>query len=132
MLKALSVPSFILHKRNYRESSLLLDVLSRDYGRVNLIAKGAKRNKKQQSSAFEIYQPYSISWVAKTELGTLTDIETDKTIIKLDNKQVFFVFYMNELIINLLHKHEPHPELFDFYYQTLIDMSENKNEEATL
>jgi len=132
MNKVLCAPAFILHRQNYRETSLILDVFSRDYGRINLIAKGVRKNRRQQFSTFELYQRYLISWSARTELGTLTDIESDKQFISLNQHQLFIGFYMNELIIYLLHKHEPHAELFDYYSQALLALASGQNEKTFL
>ena len=66
---------YILHHRNFSESSLILDIFSRDYGRINLIVRGAKRNKKYYGINFDLYQKYNVSWVSKSELGTLIEIE---------------------------------------------------------
>lgn len=121
-------PCYILHRRDYSESSLILEVFSREHGRLSLIAKGAKRNKKQQGANHNLYQKYNISWVAKTELGTLTDIEQDSLSNSLKPELMMTGFYMNEIMLRLLHKHESHPELFDAYdiaiNQLLNDMSE--------
>ena len=132
MKKVQLEPAYILHHRKYRETSLLLDVFSKEHGRVSLLAKGARRNKKQQAIAFDLYQQYLVSWVAKSELGTLTDIEPGQTGFQLQNKQVFCGFYMNELIVNLLHQHEPHPDLFTAYETTLYELKEGRAEDIVL
>ncbi len=133
MLKKVALTqSYILHHRQYSESSLILDVFSREHGRVNLIAKGARKNKKQQHLGFNLYQPYLLSWTAKTELFTLTDIEMDKMLISLRPQQLLSGFYMNELVIHLLHKHEAHPELYDSYQDTLLALNENQQEQLVL
>ena len=130
--KAVLTPAYILHHRNYSESSLLLDVFAREYGRVNLIAKGARRNKKQQATAFNLYQPYLLSWTGKAELNTLTDIDQHGMAIQPSPLQVYSGFYMNELIIHLLHKHEPHVELYDAYHSTLKALHRNEPAECVL
>ncbi len=99
---------------------------------MGLVAKGARRNRKQQSVSFEPYQCYRMSWVSRSELGTLTDIETEPQTFALKNRQVFCGFYMNELIIHLLHRHEPHPELFEIYENTLMKLAGDELEEITL
>ncbi len=132
MIKSQLEPAYILHHRKYGETSLLLDVFSKEHGRISLLAKGARRNRKQQSIAFDLYQQYLMSWIAKTDLGTLTDIEPGQTSFNLKNKQVFCGFYMNELIINLLHRHEPHPDLFAAYELTLSELNQDKAEDIVL
>ena len=114
-MKVELTPCYILHRRDYSETSLILDVFSREHGRISLIAKGAKRNKKRQGVNHSLYQKYHMSWVIKSELGTLTDIELDSLSDSLKPEAAMTGFYMNEIMLRLLHKHESHPELFDSY-----------------
>jgi len=125
-------PCYILHRRDYSETSLILDVLSREHGRVNLIAKGAKRHKKQQGINHNLYQKYNMAWVAKSELGTLTDIELDSMSGSLKPAVMMTGFYMNEIMLRLLHKHEPHPELFDSYDTSIEKLANDESEQIVL
>ena len=131
-MKVELTPSYILHRRDYSETSLILDVVSREHGRINLIAKGAKRNKKQQNPNFNLYQKYNISWVAKSDLGTLTDIELETFAESLKPEQMMTGFYMNEIMLRLLHKHEPHPEIFDSYEQAIKRLIDGDSEQIVL
>ena len=121
-MKVEHTPCYILHRRDYRESSLILEVLSREHGRVSLIAKGAKRNKKQQGINYNLYQEYLMSWVSKSELGTLVDAELATIMNSMGPQQMMTGFYLNEIILRLLHKHESHPELFDSYSTTISEL----------
>jgi len=125
-------PCYILHSRDYRESSLILEIISREFGRVSLVAKGAKRNKKQQGVNYNLYQKYLMSWVSRSELGTLVDIESASLMNSLKPEQVMTGFYMNEITLRLLHKHESHPELFDSYDTTIMRLSNNGSEQTSL
>lgn len=125
-------PCYILHRRDYSESSLILDVFSKEHGRVNLIAKGAKRNKKRQGISYNLYQKYQMAWIAKSELGTLTDIESINNSKLIKSESMMIGFYMNEIILRLLHKHEPHPELFDSYDMTINKLIDGDPEEIIL
>lgn len=131
-MKVELTPCYILHSRDYRESSLILEVMSREYGRISLVAKGAKRNKKHQGINYNLYQKYLMSWVSRTELGTLIDIEMAATMNSLSPQQMMTGFYMNEIILRLLHKHESHPELFDSYDATIIELAANNTEQTLL
>jgi DNA repair protein RecO (recombination protein O) len=124
-------PCYILHRRDYSESSLILEVFSREYGRINLLAKGAKRNKKQGTNQ-SLYQKYYISWVAKSELGVLTDIELTSLSTSLKPEFMMAGFYMNEIMLRLLHKHEPHPELFDSYETSINQLASESSENIVL
>lgn len=130
-MKVELTPCYILHRRDYSETSLILEVFSREYGRINLIAKGAKRNKKQQRDSFNLYQQYNISWSIKSELGILTDIEAI-TFSSLKSEQMMTGFYMNEILLRLLHKHEPHSELFDSYDISINNLKSGESEQVIL
>lgn len=131
-MKVELTPCYILHRRDYRESSLILEILSREHGRVSLIAKGAKRNKKQQGISYSLYQEYLMSWVSKSELGTLIDVELATIMTSMSPKQMMTGFYMNEIILRLLHKHESHPELFDSYNSTVRELSNNNTDQVLI
>ena len=125
-------PCFILHRRNFSESSYILEIFSRDYGRINIIAKGAKNSKKYHGINFDIYQKYNVSWYSKSELGTLTGIDIATTENQFIAEKAIIGFYVNEIILKLLHKDEPHPELFDMYELTLNKLFANENEKIIL
>lgn len=112
-------PAFILHRRSYRETSLLLDVFSHTYGRVGLLAKGVRNNKSSKSEILQPYQSLQLAWSGKGELMTLTMAEANKSAYVLKGKKLIAGFYLNEIIIRLLHQHEAHPDLFNIYDKTL-------------
>ena len=68
-------PCYILHNRNYRETSLLLDVFSRRYGRLSLLAKGARKQKNDKRALLQPGRKINIAWSMRRELGTLTGVE---------------------------------------------------------
>ena len=117
---------FILHSRSYLESSLILDIFSREHGRLHLIAKGAKREKSPFSGLLQPYQRLLMAWRGKSELMTLIDVEADIEAYELSDARTIAGFYINELLVRLLHQHEPHPELFDFYNKAIFDLSAAK------
>ena len=126
-------PCFVLHSRSYLESSLILDIFSREYGRLHLIAKGAKREKSVFSGLLQPYQRLLMAWRGKSELMTLVDVEADIEPYELPDAKTIAGFYLNELLVRLLHQHESHPELFDFYnnainvtkYLHILELSKN-------
>ena len=125
-------PCYILHKRNYLETSLLLDVFSRNHGRVGLVAKGAKRKRSIAPGVLQPYRRLLISWSGKGELYPLTGIDPATPAATLTSAQVMSGFYLNELILRLLHKHESHADLFDAYEESLLDLGNGCTEQHIL
>ncbi len=125
-------PCYVLHRRNFSETSFILEVFSRDYGRISIIAKGAKQSKKYHGINFDLYQKYNISWISKNELGTLTDVDIAPSKYSFIPEKAITGFYINEIILKLLYKDEPYPELFDMYELTLNRLFSNENEKIIL
>lgn len=111
--------SYVLHGRSYRETSLLLEIFSLDYGRLTLIAKGIKGPGKKSGNILQPYQKLKLSWQGKSELKTCTRAEPDGPAVNLSSNALIAAFYLNELIIKLLHKHEAHSELFNAYHEAI-------------
>lgn len=108
-------PGYILHTRPYRESSLLIDIFTRGYGRTTLLAKGIRRLNSRQRSAMMPFSLLSMGWAGRGELPVLTQAEHDGPVRNLTGLQLLCGFYANELVSRLLHQHDPHPALFDAY-----------------
>lgn len=112
-------PAFILHRRPYRETSLIVDALTETYGRVALVAKGARRPKQRHGAALQSLAPVTVSWTGRGDLVTLTDVELVGPVYPLSGQQLLCVLYLNELITRLLIRFDPHPELYHQYGRTL-------------
>lgn len=125
-------PAFVLHQRPYRETSLLLDVFSEQYGRVSLIAKGVRSKKRNQSGSLQLYQPLLLSWVGRGELKTLTTFEADKPRYLLHAHSALCGLYVNELMVKLLPLHIAEVTLFSAYQIALSDLQHDDNIELTL
>ncbi len=124
-MKADQVPAFLLHQLKYRETSLILDIFTQSYGRLNLIAKGARNKNSKIIYLLQPFQKLNISWSGKSELMTLTNVELAEGNIKVTGKNIYNGFYVNELLTRLLHKHEAHPELFIEYEKTISAIGMN-------
>ncbi len=111
--------AFVLHHSHYGETSLLLEVFARAYGRLGLIAKGARRPRSALHALLVPFQPLLIGWGGKGELATLTGAEPAGGAIELAGGQVYCGLYLNELLVRLLHRHDPHEDLFDVYSLSL-------------
>ena len=125
-------PCYILHSRNFRETSLLLDVFSRRYGRLSLVAKGARRQKSDKRALLQPGRKINIAWTMRRELGTLTGAEPCHGVTPHGAGGLLTVFYVNELLVRLLHRHEPHPQLFDAYAEALDRLADSATEQVTL
>ncbi|GAB2865374.1 DNA repair protein RecO [Pseudoduganella ginsengisoli] len=119
-------PAFVLHSYPYKETSLIVDMLTRDYGRVALIAKGAKRPHSQLRGVLQTFQPLSASWTGKNELRTLTDAEWVGGMLPLEKTALLCGFYLNELLVKLLARDDAHPALFNHYVSTLNQLAHNE------
>lgn len=111
-------PAYILHRRPYRDSSFLVDIVTPDHGRVGLVAKGYRQNKKQG----HLLQPFTeclVSWQGQHELKTLTAIEANTRANFLVGRQLYSALYVNEILMRLLPKYDPHPDLYRAYHDLL-------------
>lgn len=112
-------PAFILQYRKYRETSLLLDVLTQDFGRVPILAKGVRKAKSKTAGILQPFIPLKLSFIGKASLKLLTGVETQQPSFQLTGLAWYCGFYLNELVELLLHLHDPHPEVFVEYQQCL-------------
>ncbi len=124
--KVAGQPAFVLHSYPYKETSLIVDLLTRDFGRVALIAKGAKRPHSQLRGVLQTFQPLSASWSGKNELRTLTDAEWVGGMLPLERTALLCGFYLNELLVKLLARDDAHSALFDHYVSTLNQLAHNE------
>jgi len=114
-------PAWILHHYPYRDSSLLLEVFSCEYGRIGLIARGARSAKGRWQNQLQMLRPLLLSWNMRGELGTLTGVDSRGGVMDVyPGRQVLCACYLNELLMRLLTRHDPHPELFAAYEDALL------------
>lgn len=112
-------PAFVLHRRAYRNTSLLLEILSRDYGRVGLIARGVRAPRSRWRGLLQPFVPLLLSWSGNGELMNLNGAEDCGRAIPVPNQRVFSGLYVNELLLRLLPRHDPQTGLFEPYRQVL-------------
>ena len=125
-------PAVLLHSRPYSESSLLLEVFSSNYGRLGLMAKGVRRLKSRHRGHLCLFQPLLLSWSGKGELPILTGAEFQGSVVALTGSPVFCGFYLNELILKLLHRHDAHQSLFEKYTSAIKLLVASIDVEAVL
>ncbi len=126
------VPGFVLHQRPYRESSAVLEVFTSAHGRIGLVARGIRGSRSRQRSDLQLFRPLLLSWSARGELGTLTGVEADGVVRKLTGRALFSAFYLNELLVRLLARQDPHPELYARYRRDLQALAEGADIEPVL
>lgn len=124
--------AFILHQRPYRETSLLLDVFSEQYGRVSLIAKGVRQKKRSQAGLLQLYQPLTLSWLGRGDLHTMTSAEALSARYRLTAEAALCGLYINELLVRMLPANLPEPDLFKAYEIALSGLQEAENTEIIL
>lgn len=111
-------PAYLLHAVAWKETSLIAQVFSRDHGIVALVAKGAKRPYSALKPVLLNFQPLLVSWSGANEVKTLTKAEI-MGLHPLSGRTMMSAWYMNELLMRLLPREDPHPALFDQYKQAL-------------
>ncbi len=112
-------PAFVLHRKPYRETSLLLEAFAVDGGRIGLVARGARRGKGGSQALLQPFVPLLLSWSGHGDLLTMTGVEARGALRPLTGTALISAFYLNELLLRLLQRHDPHPELFAAYEATL-------------
>jgi len=120
-------PAYILHHRPFRDSSQLLDVISRDFGKLTLVARGSRGARSRLRGILRPFMPLELSWVIKTDLGTLTGAEVRGAPLSLTGDALLSGYYVSELLIHFLHRHDPQPDVFDIYARTLASLGAAPN-----
>ena len=110
---------FILHAWDWSETSLLLDVLTVRYGRVFLVARGARRASSQYRGLLTAFCPLRFSWTGSKEAKMLVRAEWQGTMVPLTGEALLSGFYVNELILKLTVREERHPGLFEAYVKAI-------------
>lgn len=125
--------AYILHQRPFRDSSLILELFTRDHGRLSVVCRGGASQKSKLKSILRAFNPLMVSWSGKGEMPTLTGVESiPQKERMLTGDALLSAFYVNELIIRLLHKHDIHEEVFQLYEQVLNCLSNMQQIEVCL
>ena len=125
--------AYLLHKRAYRETSSILEVLTKDYGRVSLMARGCRGARSKIAGNLLLFTPLVISWQGKGSLPYLKSVErADLKAPVLKNKALLSAMYINELLMYLLHKNDVHEAVFEHYHHCLYCLEDEKKLEIAL
>lgn len=125
-------PAYILHYRPYRETSLLLDLFSQDHGRIALVSRGTRKSRSPTKALLQPFNPLLISFQGKSELMNLIEVEPNGPHSQLRGDCLLSGFYLNELLMRVLQKHDPHPRLYAVYQQTLLTLQSMPLQQKTL
>jgi DNA repair protein RecO (recombination protein O) len=112
-------PAFVLHSYPFRETSLIVEVFARDFGRVALLARGARRPRSALRGLLLAFQPLELAWAGKGEVQTLVKAEWQGGQPLLTGRALFCAYYLNELLLHLLPREDAHARLFAVYAETL-------------
>jgi DNA repair protein RecO (recombination protein O) len=117
-------PAFVLHSRPYRETSLLLECLTRDIGRVGVVARGVRGARSRvQRAQLEPFQSLLLDLQLRGELATLRHAELASLPLRLSGDAALAGLYVNELVVRLTERQDPHPTIYSAYARTLGRLS---------
>lgn len=111
--------AYILHTRPYRDTSLLVDLLTPDFGRVTAVARGVRKTKTPKRQLLNPFSRLLVCWQGKTDMKLLTSFEADNHFLTLKGHHLYSAFYLNELLVRLLPEMDKHNGLFYAYEQCL-------------
>lgn len=131
MSPAALTPAWLLSSRPYGDSSLLLEAFTRDHGRIGLIARGARGPKSRLRGLLQLFSPLLLSWGGRGELGTLNAAEAQGLPLRLSGERVFFGWYLNELLMQLLQRNDAHPVLFEVYANLVPELEASEHDAET-
>ena len=117
--------AYVLNRRPFRDSSLLLDIFSEDYGRICCVARPAKKRGKVVKGNTEPFRYLHMQWLGKGDVQTLTEAD-ERGRHNIPASELMLSLYVNELIMMFTRQHEPHPELFNAYKYTLHKIGDSQ------
>lgn len=124
--------ALVLHRRDYSNTSLLLELFAEGLGRFPAIAKGARRGRTPTSALLQPFQPLWVGVVGRGEVLTLTRTEAAGRPFTLAGPALPCGFYLNEVLMRLLGRHDPQDTVFAFYHAALTQLAEGEHVESTL
>jgi len=125
-------PGYILHHHPYRDTSRILEVLTRDAGRISIFARGVRGPKAKLASELQPFRLLMLSWSGRGEAPMLTGAESAPEQQALPPACLMSAFYLNELMLKLTHRGDPVPGVFDAYHHALEALKAGARLEPTL
>ncbi|MGX9418489.1 DNA repair protein RecO [Vibrio sp. RC27] len=124
--------AFVLHRRPYSETSLIIDVFTEHQGRLSLLSKGARRPRSGLKSVLQPFTPMLIKWSGKGSMKTLRQAEPISLGLPLSGINLYSGMYINELLCRVIASESPQPALFFDYLDALTELAHNNNPEPAL
>lgn len=124
--------AYLLHRSPYSNSSMLLECFTREHGRFPAIAKGARTSKNSAQATLQPFNPLSIRISGKGEVKNLVGYEQESGGVALKGKGMYCGFYLNEILVRILARNDPHEELFLHYEDALKRLSSSDDIEPAL
>lgn len=125
-------PAYVLHRRPYRETSLLVDLFSLNSGRLTVVAKGANSSRSPLKAQLQPFQPVLVDWQGRSELKTLVQVEVRRAETLKGTVNLYSGLYINELLQRVLPAGDAHPHLFAAYINALAELSLSADVEPVL
>jgi DNA repair protein RecO (recombination protein O) len=125
-------PAYVLHSRRYRESSLIVEFLTRDHGRVAALAKGVLGGKRPRQQLLQPFVPLLVAWRGLGDLSTLTAVEAAGPLRFPQGNTLYCGLYVNELLLRLTQRGDPYSELFPAYALCLAELLQADNRNSHL
>jgi DNA repair protein RecO (recombination protein O) len=125
-------PVYVLHTYPFKETSLVVELFSKQFGRIAAVAKGARRPRSAMRGMLQSFQMLSGAWSGKNELKTLHSLDWSTGLTLIKGEALMCGFYMNELLLRLLPREDAHEELFEYYANTMQTLTEGKDFATTL
>lgn len=125
-------PAFLLHHMAWRDTSRILEFFTREHGRVSLFARGVRSQRSELRAVLQPFQRLLVSWSGRGDAGNLNTAEFAGAPMALPAARLMSGFYLNELLLKLLVRHDSHPQLFDHYQEALAALGTQASEARTL
>ncbi|MGQ0699779.1 MAG: DNA repair protein RecO [Panacagrimonas sp.] len=117
-------PAWVLKAAPYGDTSLLVEAISGAHGRIGVVARGVRAPRSKSRALLQAFRPLLLSWNESGDLGTFSGVEAGGAAPALSGEKIFSGWYLNELLLRLLRRHDPHPVVFDAYGIALIELAQ--------
>jgi len=125
-------PAYILHHRQFRDTSLIVDLLTAEHGRMSAVARGARSAKSRRRVLLQPFRPLLVGWTGRSELRTLTGVEESGMPLALTGAALGCAYYASELALRLVPIGQSNPVAFSHYVRVLTELAETDGTESAI